>query len=469
MSFVNRLKKVTISSFCALAVFAGFALAADLPRGNFAAFAEETAAVTDYPAEFIKHASEGFESIFDYAVSGNTFAFAEGSVISVIENGKERVDCKTDSTVTALDCDQSGKFFYKNGSGATFALETKQPATHEFQELDIEGVYVGNFNYYKDAHGDNYVFNKSEGGAAVKLEGFEKVKKYGESVYALKEGKFFKFNGATAEDASGEITYTDLSAVKSVCFGDTAQSLKTLNSDSLHFVALNAGEHAYVTEVDLNLISDNPQDTFLPNVLTNDDAAKRTFKIGAANGPAAGKEAMLLAVSGNTYVVAADGVCYIMNKANAGEPFKRAFAAVTKPVMRVAVDRARMYSAPFVCEGAFAASLPKNATVKVLGKVEAQGLFVIEYQAENGETVKGFTPFGYLSEHNAPIEGDPPATNDPNYNEDSPAVTVVLIIAVIALVMIALGYLTYIATASKQKEKRKKQKPDSSSTPPDKN
>lgn len=457
MSFVKGLKKIKISLCLALALaLAGGAAAAlnSAADGVAGSVFAETSAITDYPAEFVKYADEGFESISDYAVSGNVFAFSQGSVISIIENGKERVDSKTDSTVTALDCDENGKFFYKNGSGATFALENMQSATHEFQELDLAGVYAGNFNFYKDANGDNYVINKADGSAPKKLEGFEKVKKYGETVYALKEGKFFKFNGMEAEEAGGGISYTDLTSVKNVRFGDTAQSLKTLNRDSLHFVALNAGENAYVTEVDLNFISDNPDDVFLP--------AEKTVKIGAADGPATGKEAMLLAVSGNTYVVSADGRCYIMNKANAGEPFERAFSTVTKTAMRVAVDKACAYSAPFVCSGTKLLNLPLNATVKVLGKVEAQSLYVIEYTGESGETVKGFTPCGYLSEHNAPIEGDPPSTNDPNYSEDSPAKTVVLIIAVIALVMIALGYLTYIATSTKRKDKKKKEEKDNS-------
>lgn len=467
MSFVNRLKKVTISFCCVFAVLGGTVAAFNAGGGNsFNAFAEETALIadvsslTDYPAEFVKYVSEGFENISDFAVNGEVFAFSEGNTVSVILNGKERTDYKTDSKVTSLDCDETGEFFYKNGSGAVFTLKENKPAEHNFRELDLEGVYAGNFNYYKDAHGDNYVINKADGSAPKKLEGFSNVKKYGESVYALKDGKFFKFNGFDAEDAGVKISYTDLSSVKNVRFGDTVQSLKTLNKDSLHYVALNGGENAYVTEIDLNLISDNPDDVFLPAV--------KTFKIGAADGPAEGKEAMLLAVSGDTYVVSADGVCYIMNKANAGEPFERAFSQVPENTsMRVAIDKACAYSSPFVCTGTKLYDMPKNAQVKVLGKVEHLNLFVIEYSSENDGTVKGFVPYGYLSAYNAPVENDPPATTDPGYSEESPAKTVVLIIAVIALILIALGYLTYVATSSKQKDKKKKgSKNNDSSLPP---
>lgn len=430
-------------------------MAVNLPRGGFSAFAEE-AKLTDYPAEFVKYASEGFENISDYAVSDNFYAFAEGNVISVIENGKDRIDYKTDSTVTALDCGENAEFFYKNGSGATFALATKQPAAHDFKELDLAGVYAGTFNYYLGNNGVPYVSDKSGDDAPLKLEGFSKIKKYGGSVYGIKNGAFMKFEGLDAAEAGGGISYTDLTAAKNVCFGDTVQSLKTLNADAMHYVALKEGTHAYVTEVDLNLISNNPQDTFLP--------AAKTYKIGAADGPATGKEAMLLAVSGDTYVIAADGVCYIMNKANAGEPFEKAFSSVAEnTVMRVAIDKACVYSSPFTCAGTKLADLTKNASVKVVGKVESLKLYVIEYTAESGETVKGFAPYGYISEHAAPIENDPPATNDPDYNEDSVAKTVVLIIAVIALIMIALGYLTFVATSSKRKDKKKKDAADNGS------
>jgi len=464
MFSVKRLKTATISLSLALLIAGGAAVSAFsvIGNGNFSAYAEE-AVITDYPAEFVKRVSEGFESISDYAVKGNVFAFAEGNVVSVIENGQTRTDHKTDSKVTALDCSDEG-FFYKNGSGATFRLTDQTDATHNFQELDLAGVYVGTFNYYLGTNGVPYVSDKSGDDAPVKLDGFEKIKKYGETVYALKGGKLFKFNGLEAAEAGGEVSYTDLSAVKKVCFGETVQSLNSLNKDSLHYVTLNAGENAYVTEIDLNLLSDNPADTFLPEVLSNEDAAKRTFKIGAADGPADGKEATLLAVSGNTYVVSADGVCYIMNKANAGEPFERAFSAVSQnTVMRVAVDKACAYSSPFVCAGTKVTDLPQNATVKVLGKIESLNLYVIEYGAEGGEKTKCFTPYGYLSEYSAPIEDEPPVTTDPDYTEESPAKTVVLIVAVIALVLIALGYLTYVGTSSKRKDKKKKSKEEKSS------
>ena len=62
MSFVNRLKKVTISFCCVLAVLSGAVAAVNAGGENsFNAFAEETALIadasslTDYPAEFVKY------------------------------------------------------------------------------------------------------------------------------------------------------------------------------------------------------------------------------------------------------------------------------------------------------------------------------------------------------------------------------------------------------------------------------
>ena len=99
MSFVNRLKKVTISFCCVLAVLSGAVAAVNAGGENsFNAFAEETALIadasslTDYPAEFVKYVSEGFENISDFAVNGEVFAFSEGNTVSVILNGKEWTD-----------------------------------------------------------------------------------------------------------------------------------------------------------------------------------------------------------------------------------------------------------------------------------------------------------------------------------------------------------------------------------------
>ena len=83
--------------------------------------------------------------------------------------------------------------------------------THNFRELDLEGVYAGNFNYYKDAHGDNYVINKADGSAPKKLEGFSNVKKYGkripQTVFPSENAKTSPFTAKSEMFSKPSLTY----------------------------------------------------------------------------------------------------------------------------------------------------------------------------------------------------------------------------------------------------------------------
>lgn len=437
MSTVKRLKTFAILIFFAVL----------LSLGGGIALAEDTAtAVTDYPVCFNKYVSEQFTNVFDYAVHGSTYAFAVERTISVIEIGGGRREHQTQSIVTALDCDENGNFYYKDGSGATFALADDAPAQHEFKAITTEGELVGDFYYYLDDDNNLTVFNKQDKQPQT-LENYQKVKLYGGTVYALLDGVLCKFDGVEASPLGTDVYYTDVAGVKNVCFGDTAESLKTLNAQSLHYITLKSGADAYVTEVDLNLISENPQDTFIP--------AEKTYKIGETGGPAVGREVLLLAVSGNAYVFTMDGKGYIMNKEYASAYAERAYSAVAEDTTaRVSEAKASAYSSPFICNGTKICALTKDAQVKIVGKVESLEFYVAEFTNAQGEKQTGYIPYGFLSAYGAPVEGEPPAVKDPAYSQDNSVKTVVLVIVVVALILIALGYLVYASAAAKRKGKK---------------
>ncbi|MBD5632304.1 MAG: hypothetical protein HDP34_03660 [Clostridia bacterium] len=440
ISIVKKLSFLTIS-LCTAACSA-------LTCGGLTAFAD-TGAQTVYPeSTFIQHANDGLSGISDYAANGGIYAFADGNSITVIES-ENRTVYEIGSLVTALDC-SDGKFYYKDGTGTTFSLPDKTAVqNYTFQEYDElvstdDGEYKlldGKINYCPKASAQ-YEEIASD-------ETFSKLKKYDGVAYAVGGDKLYKLLKTELEHVNP--SYTDFSKTSQIIIGNTVDKLKGCNLDKPHFVSLKGG--AYITSLNLDDLSG---EYF---------RVGKTYKIGASDAPAAGKEALLLCKTGandEVSIVTLGGVCYMMLTENAPEVEKpEAMVPTDNTTATVSIAESFAYSSPYVCNGTKLFALKSGETVKVLGKVLkttsselVRDFYKIEYTDENGETVTGYVPFGYISEFNY-SEDEPFKTEDPDYTQSDAVKTVILVLVIVALVLIAVGYLTYVTTSDKTKKRNK--------------
>lgn len=438
ISIVKKLSFLTIS-LCTAACSA-------LACGGLTAFAE-TGAQTVYPeSTFIQHANDGLSGISDYAANGNIYAFADGNNVTVIES-ENRTVYEIGSQVTALDC-SDGKFYYKDGEGKTFSLPDKAAAEYTFQQFG--GLVSTDDGEYKLLDGKiNYCPKTSaQYEEIISDETFSNLKKYDGVAYAVGGDKLYKLIKTGLEHVNP--SYTDFSGTSQIKIGNTADKLKGCNLDKPHFVTLKGG--AYVTSLNLEDLSGEYFKT------------GKTYKVGASEAPAAGKEALLLCRTGDNdkvSIVSLGGVCYMMLSENAEEVEKPGAMTSDNATATVSIAESYAYSSPYMCKGTMLFAMKPGDTVKVLGKVLkttsselVHDFYKIEYTNENGETLTGYVPFGYISQFNY-SEDEPSRTEDPGYSQGDQVKTVILVLVIIALVLIAVGYLTYVSTSDKSKKRGK--------------
>ena len=427
--------------------------------GSALAFAEtedEATASPYYPTTF--ETVPEFDELDDYAVGGGKILFLENNKIS--EYGGERVVTYQGNFKPITNLYFEGDaFYYKTLDKFYYALDN----LNEDENPEIENFKCNTKTNYIDFGDYLYYYNTSSGvlqvlntatGASESLDDCTNIKEYGEKVYAVRTTDDNKkvlctLNGTEKSD----VTVKNFEITENIAVGSAYEKL-TSSAGDLQFVSLTIG--AYMTEVDLNALKDDPAtfktgDTVKVNkaetailLYTNKDAADATKGIS------------IVALKGKTYLIHPDNtkvnVVFIQELNKEGT-----------------ATEGHIYSAPIETAGtriknSEGKDVVVSGSITIIKEItkndrpELDGDFYLityEEKDEDGNvtaTYTGYVRFGLISTHI--FNEDPPTeTPDPEATYEDLIKPVVLILLVLLLIAIAAGYLIYVGTSDKRKKK----------------
>ncbi len=396
--------------------------------GSLAARADGGATVYPEDGEFIKPLV--FSNLTDYAVAGDNYAFAEREketdVIKVFD-GKSLTEYSFTETVSALDSDGE-KFYYSIGENV-YSLPDKAASEYKISDSETT-ISVEGYTYNLTDRTLKVADFKNEDKVTTFDGEYDKLKKYGGAVYAIKENALYKFTGA--EEEKLEYEYVDYSSTLKIEVGQTQTDLT--QGYELKFVTVKAG--SYMTEVDLSQLDGQ----YLASGATapvNEDTT-----------------ALLLCYTGNAAIVAIGEKSYITLKTSTEETQER---YVTEPEFEYAtVTGNRIYASPFVIVGTSILFPATGTIVKINGKIEhdvlGSAFYEVEYEDAEGNKHVGYVTYGFLTEYIIEDNKPPNEFPDPDYSEKNDVRNVILILMVVVLVLVAAGYITYVATSGKRKK-----------------
>jgi len=426
--------------------------------GASAAFAEtgetggmgETDASQYYPATF--EIVPSFENLEDYAVGDGKVLFLQKNC--VYEYGDERVTTYENSrkTVTSLYF-EDGAFYYGTNDGKYYALSNfnseENPEITDFvSTTETEDILLANkYNYYL-SDGNYYFLDKNRPSEpSVLLDGFSNLKRYGETVYAVKENVLYELNGTE----SAAVKVENFKLTQSISTGNAYNALTSPATQAPLFVNLTGGAH--MTEVDLDKLEETSS-TFV----TGD-----TVKVTEPT-------ALLLYTAGNDAegisIIAVNGKSYLIHPKDTAA--KTVYPFADTEFTDGTATEGYVYSAPFESKGTRVAKLPYGTNVTILNVIKMadnaeldHDFYHVRYQIDETNSVEGYVRSGLLSTYT--FNEDPPvATADPEETYGDLIKPVVLVLIVLLLIAIAAGYLIYIGTSDKRKKKNTSETNDSS-------
>lgn len=438
-------KKILLTTVAAL-----LAAAAIPTQAAFAAVG--TGALPQYPSSFVQKLDMSEDGLTDYAINGETYAFAVKTSIYVLytdDNGDRALESKDIGTqVTAVDYAQ-GRLYYKITSGSAYAYpDASTPVEHEFAEAPIrieigDNMYILNVDTTELKHLDNKNNETSFG------EGYSSLKVYGGIAYAVKGDCPYELDGT--EEKALDLNYTDFSAADNISTGTIAADLKT---GYYTVETATLGDGSYYTQIDENDIGQTFKQI-------------KTFKADGA------LSCLVLASGGNLSVIVAGGNCYITATDNL-KPI-----AYTPPAndwtegpdgQRKAYIREStgVYSVPFMCASTLVTRVTAEQAIAVtvqekfaLEFIDAQATFYrVSFTADDGTAVNGFVSAGFLDEYDYSADDKKPTlSGTDDFSYETNVTTVILVLVIVGLVIIAIVYLTIIGTKPDKsaKPKRKKQ------------
>lgn len=438
MNSVKRLAVLTIS--LAIALFSA----------TPALFAE---AETVYPDETFEPYLT-FENLADYAVEGDNFAFAQNlegeSVISVYAREKDSefgtltTLCRNEFEIADLDVNE-GVYYFSDTSGGIYKDEGTET---EYEFVKTNRIDYNEFISYSLIDGVLKVINLEED-LITTLEGsYKKIKKYGETVYVIKDDVLYSLNGTTLTAVNTAFRYYDYEKTSSIEVGNTADLLKI---HSFSFVKIDAG--AYMTRVDLT------------------DLSERYFKTDSTQKTTKPVYALLLCTVDDAIIVGVQNYAYITSS-----KWVTALSVEENKLLYTEEEHCgfddgatitgnRIYAKPYVSKGLTAADNATGHKVSVIRQIKSDILGYTFYEvlySLGGATRTGYVAEGFLTptlkEDTEP--GVYPGEDNPDYSEKNNVTTVVLVIALVVAVLAAIGYLTYVGTSDKRKKKKKSARDD---------
>lgn len=448
IKFKGGIIKIVKGKKILLTTLAAILAAATIPaQGAFADGPSNPA--PEYPSSFVQTLDMSDDKLADYAICGDTYAFAVETSIFILytdESGDRALESKDVGTqINAVDYAQ-GKLYYEIFSGSAYCYpDVVTPVEHEFAQASYS-IHTDDGQYILNSKSELKLLDMNNGDENLIGEGFSKLKLFDGVAYTVKDNCPYMLSGETATPLNLE--YTDFSAANGIYTGTIASALK--KSDyTVETATLSSG--SYYTRIDENDIGRTFKQI-------------RTFKADGA------KSCLVLASDGNLSLIVTDGSCYVTATENL-KPI-----AYTPPLndwtqgadgSRKAYIRERtgIYSAPFMCTGTLITTvLAEHAiAVDVLEKfsldfIDAQAVFYrVSFTDANGVGVSGFVSAGFLDEYDYSTEDRTPTlsgTDDFSYSTN--VTTVILVLVIVGLVIIAIVYLTIVGTKPDKAGNKKK-------------
>lgn len=422
---------------------------------------------TDYPDIFIETVNANLDGLKDFATDGKSYAFADDTGITVVENG-ERTQYDI-SKVDALHC-EDGVYYYKS-KGNTYSLPSDgegKPELSVFNNFpaDYMSAVLDNGNYEIIENKCCYHAKGTYSYDPIDNENYcAKLKVYNDVAYALIESDKANDNGNTLTvkkldgTKSYDInpTYIDFKGVMGIELGTIKSSLLNYNLSAPHFAKLESG--SYYTQIDIENLS-GKYFKLGDNGSAEESTAEikeklyYTFKCGDEDAISSDTTLLVLGESGNATVFTYEDKCYIALTQKLS-PEEVSLENTAFNALINAPDW--IYSSPYPCTATKAVELTALDTVRVTGKVATtiSGRQFYHVQFYKGdEQVTGYVLENFLSSYSEsehPDDKNFGTIVDPEYSEDDLVKIVVLLLIVIVLVLIGLTYITYVLTSKKRK------------------
>ncbi len=432
----NRVLKTAVAALCAVALMPVSQVFAAADTGN----------ATYYPDDFGRTLT--FEGgLTDYAVHGDTFAFATGSTIHFLsDNGDDTTHDENTFGSVLNRIDYSGEdLFVEYLSGTTCKYPDKStPVEHAFQNgRTVQVTESVLYTITEDSNLSYIVLGESN---TLIGSGYKNVKTYDGKVYAVKDDLLYVFDSATPEPI--DLTYTSFAEdAKNIKTGDAAANLK--KSDYVVKTAY-IGSGKYYSRINPDKLGENF--TFEPSEKLS--TKKSTDKLPC----------LVLCETGNASIVAVNGECYLTATTSLEEG--KEYPDLPNEwgdSLAYSVETTGIYSRPYMCESTKRGTLPAGSEngVTVVGNF-TDFFDNVYYKVTYGEgenAVTGFVFSRFLTKYTFPSEGvteNEKGDGKENFKYDTNVVSVVLTVVIIALVLIAVFYL-YFSYRKKSKKRKQEQ------------
>lgn len=431
--------------------------AATIPASSaFAATDGSASATPEYPSSFIRTLDLSTDGLTDYAVNGDTYAFAVKTTIYLLytdASGDRKLDFKDIGIqITALDYAES-KLYYKSASGTYVYPDSATPTGHTFPAETFR-VDIDNDLYLLNSSTTELKLFRENGNEELIGEGYSSLKTFGNAAYAVKNGCPCAIEGLTATPFN--LDYTDFSAADGIPTETIKDELKT-GFYAVKTATLKDG--SYYTQIDADDIGGNFKQI-------------RTFKADGAisclvlfAGKEGTDEVSVIVAGGNCYVTATSSLQPIAYTPPAND-WAQGSDGQRKAYIR---ERAGVYSAPFMCNGTLITKVTAEQAVPVtvqekfaLDFIDASAVFYrVSFTDTDGKRVNGFVSAGFLDEYDySADENEPKPSGTDGFSYETNVTTVILVLVVVGLVIIAIVYLTIVGTkpdASANKKRKKRQ------------
>lgn len=406
--------------------------------------------MTVYPDTFVLNLNEQIGGLTDYAVDGNKIALASNTTVYLLsgESGERKMEYKQTDSIEKIDYAE-GKLYIKLWTGNTYEYsDLTTPVEHEFPAVKYSEE-TGSVQYILNNLGELKYFNTANGTEVQIGDGFSNLKKYGETVYAVKENRPYALNGQAAD--AMDLSYFDFARADNIYSGTARTSLKAENY-TVKTAMIKGG--VYYTQIDLS-------------------ATDERFKQIRTQKTDGDKPCLVLCESGNASIVVTNDGCYILKTENAlteipyNTPYNDWPQNAAGKKLAYAVEDASVYSSPYMSEATkigrikSGAENPVTVTEKFTLDFMSTVFYRISYTDEDGNAASGFvagnflTQFDYAGEDLNPTEG-----GDEEFSYKNNVLTVVLVVVIVALVIAAVMYLSLVEARKNRNKKKEKIKED---------
>ncbi len=413
------------------------------------AFAAQRSSAPSYPDIYDDPLT--FTALSDYAVAGDgKYVFAQDKEILFLKN-EDLTSYSFDVKVEAVDCSEGVFYYTLQGDGKVYSLPDQAESQYTMPDFTKEITDDSDPNlqyYYNTGSGTLTLLDKSKdtNEALTELTGCTRIKKYGGTLYVIKENSLCTLNGAEASKVS--LTYSNYGELETIPVGDAPEKLNTYSTYGQHCKVVTIGSHDKVTAtaIDLNELSDSANGTFLVS-----DPRASTTELDA------GSTALLLYESQNLLIISIGSQCYILNPSDAPASVEIVPEEVQSGTTATLNAESGIYALPYMSASTKSANISAGTSVTVLYSLTieknpplAHNFYIVRtadgslgYVAENFLNNFSYPPFD---------EGGTATIQDPNPSYDDYVKTVVLILVIVALALIAVGYTTWLLTSGKRKK-----------------